>query len=538
MSKSNDASGGSPQDLKRERLPLLGLAFLEGGAVMACELLGARLVAPFFGNSLYVWAAVLGVTLTALMSGYYLGGYLSEKFRGPKLVFLILIAAGLLLMVMPYTSQWVMKATLGMSVKWGATLSLSLFMFAPLMGMGMSSPVIIDMLNRSVDTSGKTAGSVYAISTSGGILSTFLMGFYLMPEFGLRGPAFLFGALLAGASALALLRRGDRQRGIAALVLAGLGALPLTSAQKREAGGIRIVAIEEGVMGQIKVLDRQLDFGEAGSREVRSLYVNNILQSHSDLLHQEDSVLDHVFAFSAATSVFPEGSEALLLGLGGGDLWKRFKQFGFEVDTVEIDERVRDVAVEYFGVDPAEEIIIDDARHFLNTTEKTYDLIATDVFLNETPPQHVLTLESFVRMKEALRPEGVIFLNFLGQLTGEEGRATRSLVKTIQAAGLVVNLWFTPGPEDHRNLLVFAGHRDPDFSAADYREAWLPNLHLGNLELLFYDMGLLDMEDALVLHDSHPALEKIYLGQALAWRQSSREFVRDSFVGNDLMLSR
>ena len=116
--------------------------------------------------------------------------------------------------------------------------------------------------------------------------------------------------------------------------------------------------------------------------------------------------------------------------------------------------------------------------------------------------------------------------------------AARSLIKTIQATGLIVNVWFTPGSEENRNLLIFAGHRDPDFSATDYREEGLPNLRLGNLERLFYDMASLDLEDAVVLDDLHPKLDKIHVDQALDWRRDSRKFVREKFVDNDMMLLR
>jgi hypothetical protein len=73
---------------------LFTLAFIEGASVMACELFSAKMIAPFFGGSLYVWAAVLGITLLALMSGYYLGGSISAKATKKNLVYWILILAG------------------------------------------------------------------------------------------------------------------------------------------------------------------------------------------------------------------------------------------------------------------------------------------------------------------------------------------------------------------------------------------------------------------------------------------------------------
>jgi predicted membrane-bound spermidine synthase len=172
---------------------LLFLAFIEGACVMACELLGAKMIAPFFGSSLYVWASVLGVTLFGLMTGYYTGGYLSEKIKKETLVYWILLLAGVFLAIMPYTSVWVMTKNIDMDIRWGSTLSLLVFMFPPLVLMGMTSPVIINMINTKLDETGKSAGSVYAISTLGGIVATFLVGFYMLPEFGIKWPCFIFG---------------------------------------------------------------------------------------------------------------------------------------------------------------------------------------------------------------------------------------------------------------------------------------------------------------------------------------------------------
>ncbi len=173
---------------------------------MACELLGARMIAPFFGSSLYVWAAVLGITLFGLMSGYYIGGYVSEKYKREDLVYWILILAGVFLAIMPFTSQWIMTRNIDMDIRWGSTISLLIFMFPPLLFMGMTSPVIINMINTKVDETGKSAGSVYAISTLGGIVATFLVGFYMLPEFGIKWPCFMFGSLLAIFPMIALVK--------------------------------------------------------------------------------------------------------------------------------------------------------------------------------------------------------------------------------------------------------------------------------------------------------------------------------------------
>jgi len=72
---------------------------------MATELFGAKLIAPFFGSSLYVWAGVLGITMLALMMGYYVGGFLSSKFAKQTTLFWVLVLAGCLLMIMPFSAS-------------------------------------------------------------------------------------------------------------------------------------------------------------------------------------------------------------------------------------------------------------------------------------------------------------------------------------------------------------------------------------------------------------------------------------------------
>src|SRR3954471_17674465 len=90
------------------------LSFIEGGAVMATELLGAKMLAPFFGSSLYVWATVLAMTLGGLALGYFFGGIISYKYRKPATLFYVLLIGAVFNMLMPLTSQ----AILGMLVQY------------------------------------------------------------------------------------------------------------------------------------------------------------------------------------------------------------------------------------------------------------------------------------------------------------------------------------------------------------------------------------------------------------------------------------
>lgn len=508
---------------------LLTMAFFEGAAVMACELLGAKLTAPYFGSSIYVWAAVLGITLTALMSGYYLGGYLSEKIDKPQLLPIVLSIAGGLLTIMPFTSQLVMRATIDLSVQLGATLALSCFMLPPLLFMGMSSPIIINLLNRRVETSGKTAGSVYAISTLGGILSTFLMGFSLMPRFGLRLPALIFGSILIILCMIPLIRGRKIAYASISLVFLIIAIGSLFIGNRTSTDTVKILDISEGVLGQIKVVDlKRTEDGQEKTRRV--LLVNNILQTGMDLDDPTLSQSSYILAYAAAASIFPKGSKALVLGLGGGALVRHFEKFGFDIAAVEIDPRIRDAAMRHFQISPKMSVTIDDARHFLNQSNDQYDLIALDLFLSESLPAEVLSLEGLLEAKRNLKPDGVLAINFPNDPRTPEGRLTRSFIHTLRKAGFQVKCLLTP---EKMNALILASPEGRDFSSVDYTEG---NLTLRNLEKLFLDLDAIDFSDAVVLDDAHSQFETLHANGALEWRNSARQQVKRLFVDGNLKM--
>src|ERR1700757_3558763 len=139
---------------------LLLVAFIEGGAVMAIELAGAKMVAPFYGTSLYVWASVLAVTLGGLTTGYFLGGWASYRYPAMKILIGVLLAGTVLIYIMPLLALKIMPATNGLGLRMGSLVSCTLFMFLPLICMGMVSPAIIHLSNQELKGTGRTAGTI------------------------------------------------------------------------------------------------------------------------------------------------------------------------------------------------------------------------------------------------------------------------------------------------------------------------------------------------------------------------------------------
>ena len=167
--------------------PFLFLVLIiEGAALMAVELLGAKLLAPFYGSSLYVWTAVLGIAVTGLTLGYYFGGAVSERHASEAWLMLIVSISALLVGALPYSTSLVIALTSRMALIPGICVACFLLLFPPMLCFGMVGPMVVRLMASQLATLGRVAGTVYFTSTLGGIIATFLFGFYLIPEAGLR----------------------------------------------------------------------------------------------------------------------------------------------------------------------------------------------------------------------------------------------------------------------------------------------------------------------------------------------------------------
>jgi spermidine synthase len=494
---------------------------------MACELISAKLLAPYFGTSLYVWAAVLGLTLGGLTTGYFLGGRISKSGRF-KPLFIVVSLASAFLILMPFSSQIIMEATISFSLESGALLSLFVFMVPPLVFMGMTSPLIINLLTDQANQAGNNAGTVYAISTLGGILYTFLLGFYVIPQFGLSMPAVISGIILFLLPLYGLIRL----KSIKFIGLLILGTSMSCLALKSDieyTENYHILYQSEGIFGQVKVVDHPSILITPDERIGRGLIVNNTLQTYVGVADDfQYSIWSWANYFPSAASIYPPGSKVLLLGLGGGTLVKQLNRLGFEVDVVEIDERIVDVSFEFFHLDRSTNIVIDDARHFINIAESKYDIIIYDTFLSESVPEHLLTKEGFADAKEILNSGGMIMANFYGFIEGAEGLAARSVYKTFIESGFTTEILSTPGAESNRNLIFLASENELDFTRAEYSAP-----HSDVIEDLYSHMintSILDLSDAVVLSDSKPRLSKLYNKAAKKWRMSYNDYYSAHFT--------
>lgn len=432
---------------------LLLLSFMEGAAVMAAELCGAKLLAPIFGSSLYVWASVMGITLAALASGYFFGGWLSSKTENQqKKLFLILNAAALFLLLLPVLSYYMVPRISYLPFLPGVVLSTFVVLFFPVFFLGASSPLFIALQTAGNADAGKVSGTVYAVSTTGGILATFLCGFYLIPQAGLSACLLCFGGLLFAVNFIVF----KIVKPFHILLFAGFIYLNYQFSVKKSGQ----LLVSDSLLGHMEVEDFESGSYRAGTsqakkRTVRILRVNNIIQSEMDIASGR-SVSEYVKLFDTLVPFSAAPKNALVLGLGGGLVANLLVEKNYTTDGVELDNRIIDAARKYFYLDEKVNTMLVDARYFLNGCTKKYDLILADVFRAEEQPSHIFTSESLEKIKENLKAGAVILINWHGYVSGNKGLGTAVLYNTLTSAGFDVKLCSALSNENYRNIIFVA----------------------------------------------------------------------------------
>jgi hypothetical protein len=174
------------------------VVFICGAIVMSFEILGSRVLAPNFGSSVFVWGSLISIFLTGLSAGYYLGGRLADINPSSRKLSLIIIAPGLLFLTFPLysgsISDWIFVQDLG--VRMSPLIASSALFLVPSVFLGIVSPYTAKLMICSLHTSGKTIGTLYALSTFGSIIGTLITSFYLITLAGVNALIMGQGVLL------------------------------------------------------------------------------------------------------------------------------------------------------------------------------------------------------------------------------------------------------------------------------------------------------------------------------------------------------
>ena len=406
------------------------VVFLTGGGILATEIAASRLLAPYFGSSTVVWANIIGLTLAYLAIGYWFGGRLADRRPEPQVLARVLLLAAAALAVTPFAARPILEVavrgldalSLG-SVVGSFFAALALFA-VPVTALGAVAPFVVRLAITRVEEAGQTAGRLYALSTAGSLVGTFAASLVAIPFVGTQRTLVGTAAFLALAAALLAGRRWL----LAPLVAGALLALP--------AGHVKRSLYEaESHYQFIRVLE------EDG---VRKLELNEGIAIHSEW--RPNSVLTGGYwdLFLLLPPLLDQAPERMLvIGNAGGTIARAYGRYypEVEIDGVEIDGKLNDVARRFFGAadNPRLRLIAADGRPFLETTDGEYDLIVVDAYRQPYVPFQLATQEFFELAREHLRPGGAMALNIAA--TPDDRRLSEAIATTALTAFPQVLVW-------------------------------------------------------------------------------------------------
>ena len=400
------------------------LVFAGGAGTLATEIAASRLLAPYFGSSTIVWANIIGLILVYLALGYWLGGKVADRRPEPRLLGLIVIVAALFIAVLPFVARPILDlAVRGLdAVSVGAVVGsffAALALFAvPVTLLGAVSPFAIRLALGDVGEAGTVAGRLYALSTVGSILGTFVSALVTIPLVGTQRTMLGAAALLVLAASLVL---GNRWQ-IVTLAVAALLFIPAATI-KASPG---LLYETESQYQYIQVLQRR-----DGSRVLKlneGIAVHSIWYPHSVFTGGEWDM----FLVAPPLADRPVRS-MLVIGNAGGTIARAYGRLypAVDIDGVEIDPKVTEAGRRYLGLgdNPNLHVITADGRPFLQRTDRRYDVIAVDAYRQPYIPFYLATQEFFRLARQHLNPGGVLALNVAA--VEDDQRLARAVGTTV-----------------------------------------------------------------------------------------------------------
>jgi len=411
------------------------IVFTAGAAVMILELTGTRIVAPYFGTSIFVWTGLIGVILGSLSIGYWWGGKISVREANFKTFSSILFGGALLIALASFLSPiallFMQKAV--PDIRIGSVIAATL-LFAPAsILLGMVSPYAVRLKMKDVEHSGTTVGNLYALSTIGSIVGTFLAGFFLIPLLGSTKILFFTSTLLMGASfwgyskGVSVIKIGIFLE-LIFLIFAFDKVMSFFSSQA-------LIDVDTAY-NRVFIFD-SIEPVTKRPIKVMSTYFPQ-WESAVFLDRDDDLVVEYLKFFRLAGHFKPGLDSALLIGGAGFSYPKDFlkKNPNASMDVVEIDPGLTELAKQYFGLEenPRLEIYHEDGRTFLNRGGKKYGAILIDAFKAvQSAPYQLTTAEAVKKMHEMLEDDGVLLINIISSIEGIKGKFFRAEYRTVKS---------------------------------------------------------------------------------------------------------
>jgi spermidine synthase len=396
---------------------LLFTVFISGMTTLAAELAASRLIGNVFGTSNIVWASIIGLILIYLTFGYFLGGRWADANPTPAALYRVLAWGAFTLGLVPYIAGPVLRSAatafefLQVGILGASFIAVLILFSVPITLLGTISPFAIRLSVEDTAHAGQTSGQIYAISTLGSFIGTFLPTLVTIPAIGTKNTFLVFSLLLLFVALAGLGKFAGRQNMLRLMwmpvVIAIVAAFSRGQALKNSTGQVYET---ESAYNYIQVAQQngytilRLNEGQG----VHSIYNPNTLQYNGPW--DQFLVSPYFYADRKPSDI----KRVAIVGLAAGTTARQMTAVygNIPIDGFEIDPKIVEVGQKYFDMNmPNLNIIIGDGRLNLEQSPYKYDIIAVDAYRPPYIPPQMTTQEFFQIAASHLTDQGVLTLN-------------------------------------------------------------------------------------------------------------------------------
>ncbi|MBT3241017.1 MAG: fused MFS/spermidine synthase [Chloroflexi bacterium] len=501
--------------------------FSSGMVTLAVELSASRLLGNVFGTSNLVWASIIGLILIYLTVGYFVGGKWADRSPNPLTFFRIMLWGAFTAGIVPLISKPVLRGAadafdhLEMGILLGAFAAVLVLFIVPITLLGTMSPFAIRLAITTPEEAGEISGKIYAISTLGSFIGTFLPVLIIIPMVGTANTFILFSLYLM------------------AVALVGLGfSISWKQAAKYSWMPILLILLAWGASatnlknsaGQIYETESAYNYIQVQEFDGYTYLRLNDGQGVHSIYHPDDYLFRGPWMqflagpfFNAPPFGVGDVERIAIVGLAGGTTaYQATQVFGpIPIDGYEIDPKIIEVGKEYFGLDQENiNAVAQDGRWGLAHSEHQYSLIAVDAYRPPYIPWHLTTKEFFEITYAKLAKDGVLVIN-VGRAPEDRGLID-ALVTTLSTIYPSIHVMDIPRTF---NSMVYASKQITSMDNLSNNLNQLiinpdtdPLLIESILRVIDYQKGL--PEPTIVFTDDHAPVEwiinKMVLGYLLS----------------------
>ncbi|UQW99344.1 fused MFS/spermidine synthase [Streptomyces sp. RerS4] len=438
------------------------LVFGSSAAVLVVEIVALRLLAPYLGLTLETSTLVIGIALTAIACGSWLGGRVADRLNPRRLIGPALGVSGAVVALTP--------AVLRTTAEWAPAMLLliaSLTILLPGALLAAVTPIVTKLRLTSLAETGTVVGRLSGVGTVGAIVGTVLTGFVLVARLPVSGILIGLGTLLVVGAALVEWRtRRSSSTLVPALALVVV------------AGGLATTVAPGGCDAETRYHCARV-VADPDRRSGRTLVLDGLRHSYVDV--DDPTVLEFAYVRAIASVVdaaFPAGEPLAAHHLGGGGL--TFPRYlaatrpGTRSLVSEIDSGVVRINHDRLGLTSQAGIGVrtEDGRRGLRRLDAgSRDLVVGDAFGGVSVPWHLTTVEAMKDVRRVLDEDGLYLANLIDHGSLAFARAeVATLSKTFEHVAVVgepadLGLDQTSAPKGG-NLVALASKRPIDLRAA------------------------------------------------------------------------